>query len=59
MGHFNVPHLSWKYSTVTVGTSKRVVYYTFFSQLVSEPARKGALPDLPFVNEEGLMAEAR
>ena len=57
MGDFDFPHISWEYHTVTAGTSKagkslQYVEETFFSQVLSESTRKGALLDLLFVNKE-------
>lgn len=41
------------------GKFLKVVYYHFFSQLVSKPAMEGALLDLTFVSQEGLVGDAR
>ncbi|KAK4829760.1 hypothetical protein QYF61_006484 [Mycteria americana] len=60
VGDFNLLDVCWKYNTAERKQSRRflerVADDNFLIQLVSEPAREGALLDLLFTNREGLVS---
>lgn len=62
MEDFNLPDVCWKYNTAEGKHSRRFLEYVednFLTQLVSEPGREGALPDLLLVNREGLVGDVK
>ncbi|KAK4823640.1 hypothetical protein QYF61_004561 [Mycteria americana] len=60
VGDFNLPDICGKYNRAERKQSRRFlecVADNFLTQLVSEPAREGALLDLLFTNREGLVGD--
>ncbi|GAB0178841.1 hypothetical protein GRJ2_000349400 [Grus japonensis] len=60
VGNFNLPDVCWKYNTAERKESRRFlerVEDNFLTQLVSEPTREGAPPDLLLTNREGLVGD--
>lgn len=58
MVDFNFPHVNWEHHAVNTNGCRKFLKHVednFLVQVLKEPARKGALPDLLFVNSEGLM----
>lgn len=56
MGNFNLLDVCWKYNTAERKQRfLECVKDNFLTQRVNEPTRRAALPDLLFVNIEGLM----
>jgi len=60
VGDFHVADVCWKDNPAERKTSRRFlgcVEETFLTQLMSEPARKGAPLGLLFVNREGFVGD--
>lgn len=62
MGNFNHPNIWWKGNRAGSKLSRRFlgsVADRFFTQVIDEPTRGGALPDLSLMNKEELIRELK
>ena len=62
MGDFNHPDTCWGDNTAGHKQSRRFLEYiddNFLLQVIEEPTRRGAMPDLVLINKEGLVENVK